>query len=75
MSKYYNDSQIQDLNNKEINIRIKPYRKIINNYILVGQYTKVKRRNSFGKVYYKWIFVWDSEFKRKEKELGFEWKR
>lgn len=42
--------------------------------ILVAQYTKVKRRNSLGKVYYKWIFVWDSEFKRIEKERGFEWK-
>ena len=42
--------------------------------IIVAQYTKVKRRNSLGKIYYKWIFVWDSEFRRKEKEIGFEWK-
>lgn len=37
MSKYYNDSQIQDLMNKEINIKIKPYRKILNNYIYASK--------------------------------------
>lgn len=41
---------------------------------MVAQYAKVKRRNSLGKTYYKWIFVWDSEFRRREKEIGFEWK-
>lgn len=42
--------------------------------ILIAQYTKVKRRSSLGKIYYKCIYVCDSEFKRKEKELGFDWK-
>ena len=37
MSKYYNDSQIQNLMNEEINIKIKPYRKIINNYIYASK--------------------------------------
>lgn len=26
--------------------------------ILVAHYLKVKRRNSLGKLYYKWILVW-----------------
>lgn len=37
--------------------------------IMVVQFAKVKRRNSLGKVYFKFNFVWNSEFKHKEKEL------
>lgn len=41
--------------------------------ILVGYYSKVKRRNSLGKLYYKWILVWDSEYIRKIQELNNDW--
>lgn len=38
--------------------------------LFVGYYLKVKRRNSLGKLYYKRILVWDSEFKSKIQELN-----
>ena len=47
MSKYYNDSQIQDLMNKEINIKIQPYRKIINNYIYASKLFNDKYKNKY----------------------------
>lgn len=47
MSKYYNDSQIQDLMNKEINIKIKPYRKIISNYIYASKLFNDKYKNQY----------------------------
>lgn len=48
MSKYYNDSQIQDLMNKEINIEIKPYRKILNNYIYASKLFNDKYKNHYN---------------------------
>ena len=30
--------------------------------IPIGEYTKVKRRNSLGKVYYKYVFILDFNF-------------
>lgn len=47
MSKYYNDSQIQDLMNKEITIKIKPYRKIISNYIYASKLFNDKYKNKY----------------------------
>lgn len=47
MSKYYNDSQIQDLMNKEITIKIQPYRKIINNYIYASKLFNDKYKNNY----------------------------
>ena len=47
MSKYYHDSQIQDLMNKEINIVIKPYRKIVNNYIYASKLFNAKYKNNY----------------------------
>lgn len=47
MSKYYNDSQIQDLMDKEINIKIKPYRKILNNYIYASKLFNDKYKNQY----------------------------
>ena len=47
MSKYYNDSQIQDLMDKEINIKIKPYRKILNNYIYASKLFNDKYINHY----------------------------
>lgn len=47
MSKYYNDSQIQNLMNKEINIKIKLYRKIINNYIYASKLFNDKYKNKY----------------------------
>ena len=47
MSKYYHDSQIQDLMNKEINIVIKPYRKILNNYIYASKLFNAKYKNHY----------------------------
>ena len=38
--------------------------------LLVAYYLKLKRRNSLGKLYYKYILVWDSEFKSKIQELN-----
>lgn len=37
MSKYYNVSKIHDIMNKDITIKIKPYRKIIDNYIYASK--------------------------------------
>lgn len=48
MSKYYHDSQIQDLMNKEINIVIKPYRKIVNKYIYASKLFNAKYKNHYG---------------------------
>lgn len=47
MSKYYHDSQIQDLMNKEINIVIKPYRKILNKYIYASKLFNAKYKNHY----------------------------
>lgn len=47
MSKYYNDSQIQELMNKEISIKIKPYREIINNYIYASKLFNEKYKNVY----------------------------
>ena len=47
MSKYYNDSQIQDLMNKEINIKIKPYRSIINDYVYASKLFNDKYKNKY----------------------------
>ena len=47
MSKYYDDSQIQNLMNEEINIKIKPYRKIINNYIYASKLFNDKYKNKY----------------------------
>lgn len=47
MSKYYNDSQLQNLMNEEINIKIKPYRKIINNYIYASKLFNDKYKNKY----------------------------
>lgn len=47
MSKYYNDSQIQDLLNKEINFKIKPYRKILNNYFHANKLFNDKYKNHY----------------------------
>ena len=48
MSKYYHDSQIQELMNEEINIVIKPYRKIVNNYIYASKLFNAKYKNHYG---------------------------
>ena len=48
MSKYYHDSQIQDLMNKEINIVIKPYRKILNKYKYASKLFNAKYKNHYG---------------------------
>lgn len=47
MSKYYNDSQIQNLMNEEINIKINPYRRIINNYIYASKLFNDKYKNKY----------------------------
>lgn len=47
MSKYYNDSQIQNLMNKEISIKIKPFQKIINNYIYASKLFNDKYKNKY----------------------------
>lgn len=47
MSKFYNDSQIQDLINEEINIKIKPFRKIIGNYIYARKLFNDKYKNTY----------------------------
>lgn len=31
--------------------------------IPIASYKRVKRKNSLGKIYYKYTFVWDSNFK------------
>lgn len=48
MSKYYNDSHIQDLMNKEINFKIKSYRKILNNYFHAGKLFNDKYKNHYN---------------------------
>lgn len=47
MKKYYNDSQIQDLMNKEITIKIKPYRSIINDYVYASKLFNDKYKNKY----------------------------
>ena len=47
MNKYYNDLQLQNLINKDINIIIKPYRKIINNYVYASKLFNDKYNNKY----------------------------
>ena len=47
MKKYYDDSKIKDIKNKEILFKIKPYRKIINNYIYAAKLFNDKYRNQY----------------------------
>lgn len=47
MSKYYNVSKIHDIMNKDITIKIKPYRKIIDNYIYASKLFNDKYKNKY----------------------------
>lgn len=47
MSKYYNDSNIQNLMNEDITIKLAPYRKIINNYIYASKLFNDKYKNDY----------------------------
>ena len=47
MKKYYDDSKIKDIKNKDITIEIKPYRKIINNYIYASKLFNDKYKNKY----------------------------
>ena len=47
MSKYYVISKIKDIKNKDITIEIKPYRKIINNYIYASKLFNDKYKNKY----------------------------
>lgn len=47
MRKYYDDSKIKDLKNKDICVKIKPYRKIINNYIYASKLFNDKYKNKY----------------------------
>lgn len=47
MSKYYDDSQIQNLMNEEITIKIKPYRNIINDYVYASKLFNDKYKNKY----------------------------
>lgn len=47
MKKYYDDSKIKDIKNKDITIKIKPCRKIINNYIYAGKLFNDKYKNHY----------------------------
>lgn len=47
MKKYYDDSKIKDIKNKNITIKIKPYRKIINNYIYASKLFNDKYKNKY----------------------------
>ena len=47
MKKYYDDSKIKDIENKDITIKIKPYRKIINNYIYASKLFNDKYKNHY----------------------------
>lgn len=43
--------------------------------IEVAKVCKVKRRNGLGKIYYKCVWIWNSDLIRIDKEKGFEWRR
>lgn len=47
MKKYYDDSKIKHIKNKDITIEIKPYRKIINNYIYASKLFNDKYKNKY----------------------------
>ena len=47
MNKYYDDSKIKDIKDKQITIEIKPYRKIINNYIYASKLFNDKYKNKY----------------------------
>ena len=47
MKKYYDDSKIKDIKNKDITIKIKPYRKIINKYIYASKLFNDKYKNKY----------------------------
>lgn len=47
MKKYYDESKIKDIKNKDITIEIKPYRKIINNYIYASKLFNDKYKNKY----------------------------
>ena len=47
MKKYYDDSKIKVIKNKDITIEIKPYRKIINNYIYASKLFNDKYKNKY----------------------------
>lgn len=47
MSKYYDDSQIQNLMNEDITIKIKPYRSIINDYVYASKLFNDKYKNKY----------------------------
>ena len=47
MKKYYDDSKIKDIINKDITIKIKHYRKIINNYIYASKLFNNKYKNKY----------------------------
>ena len=47
MKKYYDNSKIKDIKNKNITIEIKPYRKIINNYIYASKLFNDKYKNNY----------------------------
>lgn len=48
MSKYYDDSQIQNLMNEDITIKIKPYRSIINDYAYASKLFNDKYKNKYN---------------------------
>jgi hypothetical protein len=47
MGKYYDISKIKGIKNKDITIKIKPYRKIINNYIYASKLFNDKYKNKY----------------------------
>lgn len=47
MNEYYNPLKLKDIKDKEITIEIKPYRKIINNYIYASKLFNDKYKNKY----------------------------